>query len=72
MKPLCKIVPKIIEYVKNFDNAKPMPLLIESKKSLEKYNKTWEKGNSIIVTLLVSEPVHNRRYLKTKIKSYRD
>ena len=37
---------------------------------LEKYNKIWVKISNSIRKRVDREPVHNEKYLKTKIKSY--
>ena len=37
---------------------------------LEKYNEIWEKVSNSRKRLN-SEPVHNKKYLKTKVKSYK-
>ena len=41
---------------------------------LKKYIKIWERVNSLINIKVESEPVYrnNDKYIKTKIKSYRD
>ena len=49
-----------------------MYFLIKDDKLLEKYNELWEKFNNSIKKELESEPAYNEKYLKTKIKSYKD
>ena len=39
---------------------------------LEKYNTIWDKVSADIKKELDSEPVYNKNYLKTKIKSHGD
>ena len=39
---------------------------------LEKYNAIWDKASADIKKEFDSEPVYNKRFLKTKIKSYGD
>ena len=39
---------------------------------LEKYNTIWDKVNADIKKEFDSEPVYNKNYLKTKIKSHGD
>ena len=39
------------------------------KKLLEKYNENQEKGSNSIRKKFNTEAVHNKKYLKTKIKS---
>ena len=42
----------------------------KDEKFLEKYNEIWEKVSNSIKKVN-SEPRHNKKYLKTKIKSYK-
>ena len=49
-----------------------MHFLIEDDKLLEKYNTIWDKVSADIKREFDSEPVYNKNYLKTKIKSYGD
>ena len=37
---------------------------------LEKYSQVWEKVENSLKKEFASEPVHNKKYLKAKIKSY--
>ena len=46
--------------------------LIEDDDLLEKYNTIWNKVNADIKKEFDSEPVYNKKILKTKIKSYGD
>ena len=39
-------------------------------KMLEKCNEFWDKARKFIEKLLISEPVYNDEYSKTKIKFY--
>ena len=58
------MLPKTSTYVKRYDGqTKWMYFLIEDDDLLEKYNTIWDK---------VSEPVYNKEFLRTKIKSYCD
>ena len=50
-------------YRRGFDKTKCMSFLIKDEKLLEKYNEIWKKVSNII-------PVHNEKYIRTKIKSY--
>ena len=38
---------------------------------LNKYNTVWDKISTHIKKVLNSEPVYNKKFLKTKTKSYR-
>ena len=57
-------------YRRHFDETKYMPFLINDDELLEKYNNIWEKIKNDIKKEFDSEPVHNKNYLKAKIKSY--
>ena len=45
---------------------------IEDDNLLEKYNTIWDKFNANIKVELDNEPVYNKNFLKTKIKSFGD
>ena len=45
--------------------------LIKNYKLFEKYNENQEKGSNSIRKKFNTEAVHNKKYLKTKIKSYK-
>ena len=49
-----------------------MYFLIEDDKLLEKYNAIWNKVSADIKEEFDNEPVYNKGFLKTKIKSYGD
>ena len=49
-----------------------MCFLIEDDNLLEKYNTFWDKISADIKKELDSEPVYNKKFLKTKIKSHGD
>ena len=49
-----------------------MHFLIEDDDLLEKYNIIWDKVSADIKKEFDSEPVYNKNYLKTKIKSHGD
>ena len=46
--------------------------LIEDDEMLEKHNGIWGNVRNNIKRKLDSEPVYNEKYLKTKIKSYKE
>ena len=73
VKPLHIMLPKTSAYVKSYDGqTKWMYFLIEDDSLLEKYNTIWDKVNSDIKKESDSEPVYNKEYLKTIIKSHDD
>ena len=64
------MLPKTSAYVKSYDGQnKWMYFLIEEDDLLEKYNTSWEKIVADITKGLDSEPVYNKEFLKTKIKT---
>ena len=60
----------MIEYTKHLDSVFQGHWL----KTAKKYTKIWERVSSLINIKFYSEPVYcdNDKYIKTKIKSYRD
>ena len=44
----------------------------EDDKLLEKYNRIWNKFSNSIKRELACEPIYNKKFLKTKIRSYAD
>ena len=52
--------------------TKWMHFSIKDDDLLEKYNAIWDKASADIKKEFDSEPVYNKRFLKTKIKSYGD
>ena len=70
IRPLCIFLPKMIAYRRDFGNTKCISFLIKDKNLLEKYNEIWKNVSSIIKKEFDNKPVYNKRYIKTKIKSY--
>ena len=64
----------MIEYTKCFDNKKTMSFKVINKKLLKTYNKIRGKVNSLMNIEFDSETVygHNNKYIKSKIKLYKD
>ena len=52
------------------DLTKYMSFFIKDDELLERYNEIWEKIKNSIRKEFDSKPVHNEKYLNTKIKSY--
>ena len=62
---------KTSTHVKSYDGqSKWMYFLIEDDDLLETYNTIWDKVSTDIKKEFVSEPVYNKEFLKTKIKSH--
>ena len=73
-RPLCIILPQMIDYVKHVDSNKTMSFKVSDNKQLKKYNKIWEKVGNLLNVEFDSEPVYGdvHKYIKTKIKMYGD
>ena len=64
---------KTSAYVKSYDGqTKLISCLIEDDDLLEKYNTIWDKVSADMKKEFDSEPVYNKDFLKTKIKSHGD
>ena len=73
VKPLHIIIPKTSPYVKSYDGqTKWMYFLIKDDDLLEKYKTIWDKVSADIKKGSDSDPVYNKEFLKTKIKSLGD
>ena len=73
VKPLHIILPKTNAYVKSYDGqTKWMCFLIEDDVLLERHNIIWDKISADINKEFDSEPVYNKKILKTEIKSHGD
>ena len=67
------MLPKTNAYVKSCDRQTIwMYFLIEDDDLLEKNNIIWDKVSADIIKEFDNEPVYNKEYLKTKIKSHGD
>ena len=64
----------MIGYVKCFDSNETISFKVSDNKLLKKYNKIWERVSNLLSIKFDSEPVYgdNDKYIKTKIKPYRD
>ena len=66
-------LPKTSAYVKSYDKqTKWMYFLTEDDKLSEKYSTIWDKASVDIKKESVSEPVYDKKNLKTQIKSNGD
>ena len=67
------MLPKTSAYVKSYDGqVKQMYFFIEDDDLLEKYNTIWDKVSLDIKKEFDSEPVYNKKILKTTVKSHGD
>ena len=71
IKSLCIFLPKMTAYKKDFDENKYMSFLIKDNKLLEKYSEIWKKVRNAIKKECDSNPGYIKKYLRTKIKSYK-
>ena len=73
VKPLHIVLPKTSAYVKIYDGqTKWMYFLIEDDDLLEKHNTIRDKVSADIKKEFDNEPVYNKEFLKTKIRSHDD
>ena len=71
IKPLCIILCQMCGYIKYFDNSrKNMSFLIEDENVYLKYNKIWNKINKLLNIKFHSQPIHDDKYIKTKVKTF--
>ena len=74
IRPLCILLPQMVDYLKHFDSNKRMSFKVSGNKLLKKYNKIWEGVGNLLNIEFDSEPVYGDvdKYIKTKIKVYGD
>ena len=77
VRTLVLIMPKISGYFKTFKgdkgkNNKLISSCIDDEKLLEKYKAIWTKIENLKNIELNTFPVHNDRYIKTKLRTYGD
>ena len=67
-------LPQMIGYVKCLDSNKTTSFQVTDDKLLKNYTKIWEKVSNLMDIKFDSEPVYgdNDKYIKTKIRIYRD
>ena len=69
VKRLCIILPQMTEYMKYFENGrKNMSFVIKDDDVLDKYNEIWDKIKGALSIKFHSTPVHDEKYIKTKVK----
>ena len=73
VKPLHIMLLKTSTHSKSYDGqTKWMYFLIKDDDLLKKYNTIWDKVSADIKKEFNSQPVYNKEFLKTKIKSHGD
>ena len=71
VKPLYIMFPKTNAYVQSYDEqTKSMYFLIDDNELLEKYSTIWDIKSTDIKKEFDSESVHNKEFLKVKIKPH--
>ena len=71
IRPLRILLPKMIGYIKYFDDdKKTMSFVVDDAELLIKYTAIWNKIRDLINEKIDSEPVYNNKYINTKIKLY--
>ena len=64
------MLPKMNACRRDFNETKYISFLIKNDKLLEKFKKNWDKVSNAIKKGYDSEPIYNKKYLRTKVKSY--
>ena len=71
VKPLCIILPQMTGYIKYFEyGGMNMSFLIKDDKVWKKQQQIWDLIKSKLGIKFHSEPVYDKKYLKTKVKGY--
>ena len=71
IKQLRTMLPKTSAYVKSYDEeTKWMHFSIKHDELLVKYNGIWNRFSNSINKELDCEPIYNKKFLKSKIRSY--
>ena len=71
IKPLCIVLPQMSGYIKYFENGgKNMSFVIKDDDVLDKYNEIWDKIKMDLNIKLHSMPVHDKKYLKAKVREF--
>ena len=71
IKPLCIVVPQMSRYIKYFDNGrKYMSFLTDDESVCLKYTKIWNKIKKLLNIKFHSQPIHDDKYRKTKVKTF--
>ena len=71
VKPLCIILPQMSGYIKYFEyGGMNMSFLIKNNEVWEKYKQIWCLIKNKLGIKFHSSPLHDKKYLKTKVKEY--
>ena len=73
IRPLVLVLPKVIGYVKTFeDNYNLTFFCIDDDNLLKTYETIWTKVKDLKKCVLSALTVYDNRYIKTKIRTYGD
>ena len=71
VKPLCFILPQMIEYTKYFENVgENMSFMIKDDNVLDKYNKIWDQIKKKVNIKFHSMAVYDETYIKAKVREF--
>ena len=71
IKPLCIILHQMTGYIKHFEyGGMNMFFLIKNNEVWEKYKQIWGLIKNILGIKFPSSPVHDKKYLKAKVREY--
>ena len=71
VKPLCIILPQMSGHIKYFEyGGMDMSFLIKDDEVWEKYEQIWGLIKNKLGIKFHSEPVYDKKYLKTKVREY--
>ena len=75
IRPLCLFISQATGYINKFDKNKiTMSLMIKDMQLLKNYNKIWKKVEKLMKIDFNTKTSYgdNDKYIKTKIKTYKD
>ena len=73
IKPLCIILPQMSGFIKYFDNNnKNMSFITDDESVYSKYSKVWDKIKKLLKFKSDSNPIHDKKYIVTKLKIFND
>ena len=71
ISPLQLFLPKMTGYLNIFENGNSkMSFFTNNNEFLERYTAIWEKISDLVNKKFDSDPIYNKKYINTKIRSY--
>ena len=70
VRPLSIMLPKMSIYRRDLDETTYRSFLIKDNELIDKYNEIWDQVSNTTKKRFDSESVYNKKYLRTKMKSY--